>query len=72
MKELIFPEYKNNKFIDGIIVHVNDDNYKYNIIWGRDFNTWCIITKKKNLCVEATRDMIDMNMIYVMIYITHA
>ena len=31
MKELIFPEYNDIKFIYGDMVYVLDDNYKYNI-----------------------------------------
>ena len=31
-KELIFPEYNMNKFIDGQIIYVLDENYKKNII----------------------------------------
>ena len=32
MKELIFPEYNMNKFIDGQIIYVLSDNYNHNII----------------------------------------
>ena len=39
MKEFIYPEEKNNKFIDGQMVYVFDDNYKYNILLGRGLNT---------------------------------
>ena len=31
-KELLFPEYNMNKFIDGKMIYVLDDNYKHNII----------------------------------------
>ena len=39
IKELIFTEYNNNVFIDGQMVYVIGDDYKYNIILCRDFNT---------------------------------
>ena len=32
MRELIFPEYNMNKFIDGQMVYFLDENYKHNII----------------------------------------
>ena len=32
MKELIFPEYNINKFIDVQMIYVLDDDYKHNII----------------------------------------
>ena len=32
MKELIFPEYNNNEFIDVHMVYVINDDCKYNII----------------------------------------
>ena len=32
MKELVFPEYSKNKFIDGKMAYFLDVNYKYNII----------------------------------------
>ena len=32
MKELIFPEYNMNKFINRNMVYVLDDDYKHNII----------------------------------------
>ena len=42
MKELICPEYNENKFIDVNMVYVLNNDYKYNTIWGRYFNIWWI------------------------------
>ena len=66
MKELIFPKYNKNKYIYGHIYYVIDDNNPWSIIWGRDFNMWWIMIKN-SLWSEATRDIIELSMIYVMI-----
>ena len=68
MKELIFTGYKNNKFIYGQMVYVIDNDYRYNIIWGRDFNTWRIMIKSNKLYMGAEINMIELIMIYVMVY----
>ena len=53
------------------MVYVLGDGYKYNIIWGRNFNTCLIMIKSNNLYMEAGRDNVELPMIYVMIYIPH-
>ena len=40
-KELIFPKYKKNKFIDEQMAYNLDGDRKWDNIWGRDFNTCC-------------------------------
>ena len=35
IKELIFPEYNDNEFINGHMVYVLNEYYNYNFIWGR-------------------------------------
>ena len=47
-----------------------EGNYKYSIIWGRDFNTRLMIIKN-TLWTESAKDIIEMPMICVMIYIPH-
>ena len=39
IKKVICTEYNMNKFIDGEMVYVLNDDYKQNIILVRDFNT---------------------------------
>ena len=67
----MFPEQNKNKLIDVHMVYVFGDYYKYNVIWGRDLNTWWIMVNNKNLWIEAARYMIELPMICVVIYIPH-
>ena len=72
MMELIFPEYKKNNLFGWHMVYVIGDNQKYNNIWGRDFNIWLIMIKNNNFWMEAVRDVIELTMICVIVYIPHA
>ena len=56
-KELIFTEYNTKKFINGRMIYVLGDNYKHNIIWGREFNIRWIIIKNNNFCMEAAKKL---------------
>ena len=72
MRKLIFPEYNKNQFFDGQMVFVLDGDYRYNIIWGRYFNTWWIMIKNNNVWMEYERYIIVLPMICVMVYIPYA
>ena len=69
---MVFPEHSKNKFIDGKMTYVIYGDYKHNIILGRDFNTWLVITMNDNFWMEAARDIMEQTMICVMIYIPRA
>ena len=71
MKELVFPEYNMNKFIGGQMIYDLGEYYKHNILWGRDLNTWWSMINNNNFWMEAAKDMMEMPMICVMIYIPH-
>ena len=71
-KDSIFPEYNTNKYIDGQMIYVLGNDYKRNIIWGRYFNTLLIMIKYNNFYMEAAKDMMELIMICVIIYIPHA
>ena len=52
------------------MAYVLDGNNKYNIIWGKYFNKWQILINN-TLCMEYERNMIELLMIWVMIYIPY-
>ena len=51
------------------LIYFDGDN-KYNIIWGRDFNTWWVLINN-NRCTEATKYIIELPMICVLFFIPH-
>ena len=53
MKVLIFPEYKKNKFIDGYMIYVINDNYKYNISFEVETSIHDEkLSRNNNFCME--------------------